>query len=217
MAVYGTVTELTGDARVGVVTVGLLAVTPTHAFRTALGGADHHAFDYLWHALTLYAVVALLARDSHDRRGRRTRPFADLQEFAVAGQALAWEAAPLLLVPLALVVFVELRRGTPKRPAPVVAVLIAAAALVASVHAFLEWMDPAVPVAIAALALGGMGLLWDAVTIDHVDSNWTWLVAVELGVSVVSGLTLDSLPTSGAGSRASCAEARRPRSRASRA
>ncbi|RMB23586.1 oligosaccharyl transferase STT3 subunit [Haloplanus aerogenes] len=120
--VYGAAARLTGDVRVGLAAAGLLAVTPAHAYRTAPGVADHHAFDYVWLALTALAVIELLARSERDRR---TWLASGALAVAVAAQALAWEAAPLLLVPLApalgLVALVEIRRPGPERLAPVVA------------------------------------------------------------------------------------------------
>ncbi|MFC7173271.1 STT3 domain-containing protein [Haloplanus litoreus] len=89
--VYGIAVRVSGDVRVGLASAGLLAVTPAHAYRTALGVADHHAFDYVWLALTVLVVVDLLTRHERDRR---TWLGAGVLAVAVAAQTLSWEAAP---------------------------------------------------------------------------------------------------------------------------
>jgi len=118
LAVYGTARRLTDDARVGVAAVGLLAVTPIHAYRSAVGFGDHHAFDYMLVAVTLYALVALAAVD-RDRSARdlvsAAAPWTVLFGTGIAAQVLAWTAGPLLVLPVGLYVVlratVDLRAG----------------------------------------------------------------------------------------------------------
>jgi dolichyl-diphosphooligosaccharide--protein glycosyltransferase len=185
--VYGVAVRISGDVRVGLVSVGLLAVTPAHAYRTALGVADHHAFDYVWLVLTVLAVVDLLARREHDRR---TWLGAGVLAVAVAGQTLAWQAAPLLLFPLAvslaLVALVEIRRPGPERLAPVVAGLVGGAALAHAVHLLLGWQFPAVIYALDLLAVGAVGLLAATVGVRRVGGSWTWLAAAEVVLAVAA-------------------------------
>jgi dolichyl-diphosphooligosaccharide--protein glycosyltransferase len=193
--VYGAAARLTGDVRAGLAAAGLLAVTPAHAYRTALGVADHHAFDYLWLALTALAVIELLARSERDRR---TWVAAAGLAVGVAGQALAWEAAPLLLLPLApglaLAALVEIRRPGPERLAPVVAGLVAGAALAHLVHLLLGWQFEAVIYALDLLALGGVGLLALVVGIRRLDGSWTWLVAAEAALGAVAAVAVWQIP-----------------------
>ncbi|QGX94806.1 hypothetical protein EI982_08355 [Haloplanus rallus] len=193
--VYGAATRLTGDVRIGLAAAGLLAVTPAHAYRTALGVADHHAFDYVWLALTALAVIELLARSERDRR---TWLAMGTLAVAVAGQALAWEAAPLLLVPLApalaLVALVEIRRDGPERLAPVVAGLAGGAALAHLVHLLLGWQFEAVIYALDLLALGSLGVLALVVAVRRAGGSWTWLAAAEVVLGIVAVVVVRQVP-----------------------
>ncbi|WP_251344265.1 STT3 domain-containing protein [Haloplanus halophilus] len=185
--VYGIALRLSGDARVGLAAAGLLAVTPAHAYRTALGVADHHAFDYLWLALTVLAVVEVLGRADRDRRAWYA---AAVLGVAVAAQTLSWEAAPLLLFPLAvslaLVAPVEVRRPGPERLSPLVAGLVGGAALAHAVHLVLGWQFPAVVYALDLLAVGGVGLLAATVGVRRLGGSWTWLAAAEVVLAAVA-------------------------------
>ncbi|AXG09849.1 STT3 domain-containing protein [Haloplanus rubicundus] len=193
--VYGAATRLTDDARVGLAAAGLLAVTPAHAYRTALGVADHHAFDYVWLALTALAVIELLSRSERDRR---TWLAAGGLAVGVAAQALAWEAAPLLLLPLApglaLAALVEIRRPGPERLAPVVAGLVAGAALAHLVHLLLGWQFEAVVYALDLLALGSVGLLALVVVVRRLDGSWTWLAAAEVVLAIAAVVAVRRIP-----------------------
>jgi len=194
--VYGAATRLTDDARVGLAAAGLLAVTPAHAYRTALGVADHHAFDYVWLALTALAVIELLSRSERDRR---TWIAAGGLAVGVAAQALSWEAAPLLLLPLApglaLAALVEIRRPGPQRLAPVVAGLVGGAALAHLVHLLLGWQFEAVVYALDLLALGSVGLLALVVVVRRLDGSWTWLVATEVVLGVGAVVAVRRIPS----------------------
>jgi dolichyl-diphosphooligosaccharide--protein glycosyltransferase len=100
-----TAAKLTQDARVVVASVFALALIPVHAYRTGLGYADHHAFDFLWLAVTIAALVSLtVGRDAEASNVSRLLAAVGLG-IGIAGQTLAWEAGPLLIVPLSIVVF----------------------------------------------------------------------------------------------------------------
>jgi dolichyl-diphosphooligosaccharide--protein glycosyltransferase len=193
--VYGAATRLTDDVRVGLAAAGLLAVTPAHAYRTALGVADHHAFDYVWLALTALAVIDLFARGERDRR---TWLAAAGLAVGVAGQALSWEAAPLLLVPLApglaLAALVEVRRPGPERLTPVVAGLVGGAAVAHLVHLLLGWQFVAVVYALDLLALGSVGLLALVAAVRRLDGSWTWLAAAEVVLGIAAAFVVWRLP-----------------------
>lgn len=91
-----------GDKRVALTAVAFLAVTPAHAFRTSLGFADHHAFDFVWVTLTALAIVKTV----DDRgSGDRNVVWPLVLAVGIAGQSLAWNAGPLLVVPVGLFVF----------------------------------------------------------------------------------------------------------------
>jgi len=102
--VYVAAIKLTADHRVALASVVFLAVTPIHAYRSALGYGDHHAFDALWLALTLTALLVLLTTDGDASAdgwvSSRELAAAATLAAGVAGQTLAWEAGPLLFLPI---------------------------------------------------------------------------------------------------------------------
>lgn len=142
---------VTDDRRVGLAAVFVFALLPHHALRTSVGFADHHAFDYLWLVITALTATKLARVDGEELREPRTIAFTLLVGVAVAGQVLAWEAAPLLLVPLALVVSaraaVDVHRGISPLPVglPLVAGLGLGAAIALAVH-LAAGMQSTVPV-----------------------------------------------------------------------
>jgi dolichyl-diphosphooligosaccharide--protein glycosyltransferase len=158
LLVHATATRVTDDFRVGVASVLWLAAVPAHAWRTSLGGGDHHAFDYLWVALTLYCLVALLGET--ERARRRTVGLG----VGVGAQVLAWEAGPLLVLPAALGVgAVPFVRGTTaetaRRLRPVVAGFGLAAVGAVGAHALLGWQSPPVVAVPGLCALGAVGVI----------------------------------------------------------
>ena len=104
LAVYWLARQLTDDHRVAIASVVLLAVLPVHGYRTALGFADHHAFDYLILGLTFAAVVTFERAGVTSMRELASRyiwPWVGLAGVGIAAHVLAWNAGALLLVPLA--------------------------------------------------------------------------------------------------------------------
>jgi len=162
--VYLIATEVTGDRRVGIAAILMLAVVAGHGLRTSLGFADHHAFDYPWLGLTGLALVALA--DGEIRR-HPTRTLLGTVGLAagVSGQVLAWEAGPLLVVPVGLVVaalavvWVRADRSPLVAGAPVVVGLAGAAAVTWGAHTSLGWHTPVVASAPALLAAVATGVL----------------------------------------------------------
>ncbi|ELZ23696.1 Laminin G sub domain 2 [Halosimplex carlsbadense 2-9-1] len=162
LLVYALTVRVTDDKRVGIAAVALLAVTPGHAFRTGLGFADHHAFDYPWLALTVLAAVSVVGRDILERR---TWAWVGALAVGVAGQMLAWDAGPLLLVPLGLfalglVPSVLRDGGSPLRAGrPLLAGVSMGTFVAVLAHISLGWHTPAVIVAPVLLSVGIAGLL----------------------------------------------------------
>lgn len=140
--VYLLTVRVTDDKRVGIAAVALLAVIPAHAFRTGLGFADHHAFDYPWLVLTTLALVSLIGRDLRDKR---TVGWMLLVGLGIGAQTLAWDAGALLLAPLALYVALVvpswLRDG--RSPAieavPLLGGMAVGAVIVMATHYVLGW------------------------------------------------------------------------------
>lgn len=187
---YVIAVRVTDDRRVGLASVLLLSVVPAHAFRTSLGYADHHAFDYVWLVLTALALVALLGGRANLRRGRTWLATAALA-VGVSAQALAWEGGPLLLLPVAVVVTAQglfsLRAGrSPLRDlaAPVVG-LWAAAGLTLAAHAAFGWHGTSVAIAPLLVAVGATGVTSVSEGARRAGRTARELLAVEVAVAVL--------------------------------
>ncbi|MWG34439.1 hypothetical protein [Halomarina oriensis] len=197
--VYSIAALVTDDRRVALAAVLMLAVLPGHAMRTSLGFADHHAFDYVWLTLTLLGVV-LVTVAAHRADGD-VLPRPDLAAvgivtvaLGVAGQVLAWEAGPLLVVPLGLFLVADGLRAVAREESPlptsgpVVLGVGLAAGLTWLVHGTLGWHTTPVVVAPALLAVGGLGVLVAGAAARRVGLP-AWALAVgELVGSVVAVL-----------------------------
>ncbi|WEL20555.1 STT3 domain-containing protein [Halorhabdus sp. BNX81] len=164
LLVYVLAVRLTEDRRVGIAAVALLAIMPGHAFRTGLGFADHHAFDYPWLALTALAVVSLVGRDRVDTRNWRTWAWGLALGIGVAGQTLAWDAGPLLVAPLGVFValavpsWVRAGRSPAREAAGFLSGLALAALVVLAAHTQWGWHTRVVALA-PVLLVGGSVVL----------------------------------------------------------
>ena len=140
-------TGLTDDERVGIASVVMLAVMPVLAFRSGLGFADHHAFDYVWLSMTAAAAVRLVrvAPTQEAIANLRTISCASVMGIGIAGQLLAWEAGPLLLIPLVfyvpLAALVALDRDNSPGLVltPLMSGFVIASLLAGSVHIVFDW------------------------------------------------------------------------------
>jgi dolichyl-diphosphooligosaccharide--protein glycosyltransferase len=178
--------RLTDDRRVGIAAALLLAVTPSHAYRTALGFGDHHALEYVWITLAVVPLVALAlgrttaADDSRDgtagervdRRPARPVVAALLLAVGVAGSALNWRGGPFFLFPVAFYVFLEavsaVRTDTSplRRNRYLLAGLAGATALTLVGHLGLGWVEPFRGFA-PALLLAGSGVVLGTAEVAH--------------------------------------------------
>jgi dolichyl-diphosphooligosaccharide--protein glycosyltransferase len=189
--VYATGAHVLEDRRTGALAAGLLAVMPGHAFRTSLGFADHHAFDYVW-LLATVATLAYLLADERTRFARRWGAVA--LGVSVAGLTLAWEGAPLMLVPaaasLAVSVPLDVSQGrSPRRTTtPVVAGFGLGAALTLAAHLLLGWLQLTVAVVPLLLAAGAATLVVAGDVAHRRSIPARRLAVVELAVPVVGFL-----------------------------
>lgn len=110
--IYFTTVILTDSRFTGYFSVLILAVIPAHTFRTSLGFADHHAFDYLWLSFTVLFLVVLTKRKIDPKIGILC---AVGVTFGIVAQVFSWRGGILLLPPIAgyflLRVTSELRAG----------------------------------------------------------------------------------------------------------
>ncbi|PSP98651.1 hypothetical protein BRC89_07260 [Halobacteriales archaeon QS_4_70_19] len=207
---YLVATGLTDDERVGIAAVVMLAVMPALAFRSGLGYADHHAFDYLWLSLTAAGAVRLVRTPASRAAvtSPRTLAWAGVTGAAIAAQLLSWDAGPLLLFPLALfvplsaLVALDGDESPALTLAPLASGLAVAAVLAAIPHLTLGWQTPVVAFT-PVLLLVGTGVV--AVAGEAVDrapslplSRLRAMAAIEvLGGLVALGVLTVGLPTYG--------------------
>ncbi|MFC6757184.1 MULTISPECIES: STT3 domain-containing protein [Haloarcula] len=193
--VYLLAVRVTSDRRVGLASVLFLALIPGHALRTSLGFADHHAFDYPWLGLTALALL-LVVTTARDRASLRSPvPWAGgvLLGVGITGQVLAWEAGPLLIVPVGVVVAAKTLLDVKAGRAPLLANLPLvggtglAAALVWTVHTNWEWHTELVASTPLLLFLGVCSVVATAAVVARAGGTARQLAAVE-GVAFVVGL-----------------------------
>jgi len=170
-------TGLTGDERVGIASVVMLAVMPVLAFRSGLGFADHHAFDYVWLSMTAAGAVRSVraAATREAATGPRVLAWTGLTGVAIAGQLLAWEAGPLLLVPVAsyvpvaALIAVDRDESPGWTLAPLGVGLAVAAVLTGGAHLALDWQTGVVAATPALLLAGTVGVAAVGEVVHRVD------------------------------------------------
>ncbi|MEZ3115680.1 STT3 domain-containing protein [Halobaculum sp. MBLA0147] len=163
---YTLVTTVTNDKRVALAALLLFALTPGHAFRTSLGFADHHAFDYVWLVTTVLAATVLVAETTrHDASDPIRAVLGSIgMAVGIAGQILAWEAGPLLVVPLGAYVAIDGLLGvdTGRSPLnthlPLLAGIAMGAVLTWTVHTSFGWHTTLVAAVPALLVVGTVGV-----------------------------------------------------------
>ena len=170
-------TGLTDDERVGIASVVMLAVMPVLAFRSGLGFADHHAFDYVWLSMTAAGAVRSVraAATREAATGPRVLAWTGLTGVAIAGQLLAWEAGPLLLVPVASYVPVAALIAVDRDESPGWTLtplgvgLAVAAVLTGGAHLALDWQTGVVAATPALLLAGTVGVAAVGEVVHRVD------------------------------------------------
>ncbi|GGK68675.1 STT3 domain-containing protein [Haloarcula sebkhae] len=185
--------RVSSDRRVGLASVLFLAFIPGHAFRTSLGFADHHAFDYPWLGLTALALVVALTTATNRTSLRRPQPWIAAVGIGVgiAGQVLAWEAGPLLVLPVSLVVLgqtlldVSNDRSALVGNTPVLAGVSLGAILAWSVHAATGWQTALVAGTPALLTAGTAVVIATAEAARRFGTTARQLAAVDIGLGVV--------------------------------
>jgi len=182
------------DHRIGLVAVAVLAVVPGHAMRTALGFADHHAFDYVWlmGAIVALAWLATVDADSdlslHDRIPRAGTTALGV---AVAGLVLAWNGSPVVLAPVALLLAlrtllaVAADRSAVDANAAVLVGLGLAAVLSLAMHFAFGWQALVVVLVPGLLCVGGIAVVALGVVARRRDLS----VEAHAGLQAVSAVT----------------------------
>jgi dolichyl-diphosphooligosaccharide--protein glycosyltransferase len=186
LVVYLLAIKLTDDRRVGLAAVAFFATTPAHAMRTSLGYADHHAFDYVWLALTALALVSLADRDETAIRDSTAWALGLGLGICIAGQLLAWENGPALVFPLALYVAlvvlldVDADRSPLQSNAPLLGGVAVATVLTQLVHSEMGWHTDFLAVTPVLLLVGTAALLLAGEVSNRRNLSATALATVEL-------------------------------------
>lgn len=179
--VYLIAIVITNDKRIGVAAVLTLAIVPVHAFRTSLGFADHHAFDYPWLALTVLSVALLIRvdrrRDNWDISGFELMGVVFVG-IGLAGQTLSWDNSPILLFPLAVFIPVEAVRSVYQKESParvllpIIGGIALGTALVWMFHSTYSWQSLLVVMAPLLIVLGAIGVLISHEAIHRLELPW---------------------------------------------
>lgn len=212
---YSIAKLLTGDIRVGIVAVVVLAVAPVHVIYSTIGVFQHRGHQFLWFGLATLALVWLTvmlrnhAHTSSTQNGVRThlRSRRTWYVTAIFGLSLGlymqtWggsvEAFVVFGGYLGIRVWYDLRAGL--RPVysttPVVVGLVMAALLSIGLYATVGWHGPLVP-AVAGLTILGvgtvfaLGAIWPRYDLPVIGLLLIQPVLVLAGVGIVSVLRPD--------------------------
>jgi len=192
ICVYLFAVRATDDRRVGLAALALLAVTPGHVLRTTLGFADHHAFDYIWLSVTAVALLVLVT-ENRPAEADPTTAIATLGlGVGVGGQLLSWDNAPLLLVPVAVVVVgyvtatVYAGQSPFAQTVPVIGGLIVGAVLSLGGHLLFGWHSFALAAVPVALCLGAVGVTAVGELFYRTGRSTTEFILAELAVGALS-------------------------------
>lgn len=175
--VYSLAVVVTEDRRIGLASVALLAVIPGHAYRTSLGFADHHPFDYLWLVITLLGITITVRETGRGFQGSLAKTIAGVAVIAIgiAGQTLAWDNSPIILAAVGGYLALEGLRvvNSDTRPfqtvGPVCVGIGLGSALTWLAHDGLGWHTLLVASAPTLLALAGLGVLAGGELVDWLD------------------------------------------------
>ena len=195
LMLYAGTVLVTDDRRIALASVAMLAVAPAHAFRTSLGFADHHAFDYPWLALTLFGAILVVSWAKSNTKGNangNTHGNATVVTgvaviaAGVSGQTLAWEAGPLLVVALGLTIAtvtitaVFRSESVLRSAGPMVLGVVLAAGITWFVHTEFEWHTTLVASAPLLLAAGSVGVLLTGTLWNRTNQHVAGLVGLDL-------------------------------------
>lgn len=201
MLVYLIAYLLSDDPRIGFAAVAMLAVIPGHAFRTSLGFADHHAFDYPWLVLTLLGIVILSSLDDPRSKTVSVKTFFAVIAISlgVAAQTLAWDNGPLLLIPIGVFIVVDGLRAVHQETSPlrtggpVVAGVAVGAIVTWSVHVTFGWHTDLVAAAPLILKFGCIGVVAIGTIVNRLGLDELHLLVIDI-VGLVTGIiSLQSL------------------------
>lgn len=194
---YAATARLTGIRWAGIAAGLTIAIMPIHVVRTALGFADHHAFDYGWLALTLLALVVLA--DTDDASSRAAWLAAGGLGLGLAGQVLSWVGGIILLVPLGIYAqyraLLAVRTGvSPLREnALLIGGIGTGVVLVVLAHVAFGWHPRSVAFAPVGLLVGVLGLFVAGEVARHTSTPTPTAIGIETVGLVLGGSLVFSL------------------------
>jgi len=199
--VYLIGTTVSRDRRAGLAAALLLAVTPAHAFRTALGFGDHHAFDYVWLVVTAYAVVTLVDDERPVWQSVKQSGVVALLAVGVAAQTAAWRGGPLLLLPVGLFLVVRIHAALRRDQSPlwqnhgVLLGLAGGAALAAAARLVFGWLSFVRAFAPTLLAFGVVAVAAVAEAVRARDGSLRTMVVLDAaGLAALLGGVAVGIP-----------------------
>ncbi|MFC6614886.1 hypothetical protein ACFQAS_07935 [Halopenitus salinus] len=190
----------TGDERIALASVLVLALLPGHALYSGIGFFDHHTVDYTWLALSILGVLWLSrSLDRHDVGEWRsyllapsTIAVAGFVGVIVAAMVHSWGGSPILLVGLA--VYLTLRSAsdirTDRSPlvagTPVIGALVVGFVLAYLMHTRYGWQESMVVFMPLLVAFGGIVVVGAASVVQRLE----WHPGVHLGAAAASVVPL---------------------------
>ncbi|WP_436344031.1 MFS transporter [Natronorubrum sp. FCH18a] len=200
VVVYWLAFVATDDVRIGIASVGILALTPVHAVYTQVGFLEHRLHQYLWLGVTLL-TLAWLAVDLQRRTLESTSRSAVTDHLRspwtwLAGVAFgialtlsmfAWGGSILMLMPVAayvgLKVTVDVRAGHPPvlTTVPILVGLCVTGLFAAFLHFHWGWHA-------RFTAIVSLLVVFSAVTVTGFGELWRrleWSVGLFVGLQVI--------------------------------
>jgi dolichyl-diphosphooligosaccharide--protein glycosyltransferase len=190
--IYTLTLWMTGDQRVALAAVLMLALIPGHALRTSVGFADHHAFDYVWLAATGAFLVKLSQYELKNISQSRTWLAAAALGVAITGQVLAWDAGPLLILPVGIFVLlgciqaIYLGKLPSRSLTPLLPGLTVAAVLTGGVHTLVGWHSPITAITPTLLLAGAIASILLGEIIARTTESVRQLAAIYLGGGIAA-------------------------------
>ncbi len=193
--VYSGTVLVTEDRRIGLAATGMFAVLPAHVFRTSLGFADHHPFDYLWLAVTLHGLILLVQMTTRESSPIHLGSIAGILAvtIGVTAQSLAWDNSPIIIAVLGPYFLLESLRAAAQRHPPLRTTgpsllgVALASGLVWLAHDTLGWHSDLVASAPLLLFIGGLAVVVSAELAYRVKLSAIVLAA---GQVIISGIVI---------------------------
>ncbi|WP_455449627.1 LamG-like jellyroll fold domain-containing protein [Natrinema thermotolerans] len=211
LVIYALAMRLTGDVRIGIASVCILALIPIHSTYTSLGFGDHHALDYLLLTLVVSSLVVLVDRDPTVRLAGTALSARWVGAIglglALAAQNAAWRGGPIWLIGIGLYVLVQTIADVTNDRSPLafggpVLAAIGLSALVTGVFwAGFDWLEQYRAVAPVLLLVGSAVVIAGGEAARGVNVSTRAVVAGEVGiaglVAVIAWLTMPAVSETG--------------------